>query len=771
MDVGYINKEVRAMYGIPLSKLTPTQRQILRKDGERRAKLIEERQKAVMRDNRKAFDDEAVFERKLSEMYKEAQNSILADVTKTVAEVESMGGVWSYANQSALTRSKGLFDQINTEIKRLGIQEVSAFNDFLTTEYTEQFTRALFTLGQTIPLTGEGAFAMLNPRLVQATLNYPWSGAMFSDRLWIDKERLGQNLRQGLTQSMILGEGIPKIAKRINDKINTSQYNAERVARTETKRVCYTSQRAAWESQHINEVRYMTAGNGTGANICEVCREDHDKVFKLGEEPTLPRHPNCRCWYVPVTPDTFQPGELNELTNSVRGAENYENWMWANSDKINPDGTLKDGWVRDWKNGGKLVYKPDEVGSPQKFQYKSVDEYKGKISDMDKEIKALQEEKLATTGVLKGIYTPEEKGYKDLSSVAQIDKDITLRMKSLEKKQIELEYEMKEFEKAPKSSLKSVGAFRYHSMEEYEKKLDELEREWGSHSGEVNAGYMVRRGFYTREEMGFAEDLNLDEMIEREEKLKKQVEKEKQALYTEMEEFRKAQAPTTVPLQVSTQKGFYFNDGTSSTVTKKKRDAVISTTPDGIRIVVPSKLDTSKQLLDAQMIADLLQEVPTEVRKHCKEIQLVDYYNPQDSYWAKQYKMKHFYSYATGGGGKITFYRNDTRRGTNTFISNDDDWIKKVFSHEIGHTIDEKVATVIQKAVSGYGSDGVKWADAVAKDLAVCGESWVSSYATQSQSKHEDFADSVAEFVLNPISFKKRFPNRFKYIEEVLKQL
>ena len=89
MDVGYINEAVRAMYGIPLSKLTPKQRAILKADGERRAKLIDERQKAVMLDNRKAFEDEALFETKLSGYYIEAQNTIIADVTKVISEVET----------------------------------------------------------------------------------------------------------------------------------------------------------------------------------------------------------------------------------------------------------------------------------------------------------------------------------------------------------------------------------------------------------------------------------------------------------------------------------------------------------------------------------------------------------------------------------------------------------------------------------------------------------------------------------------------------------
>ena len=62
-ETGYINPEVAKMYGIPLSELTPEQRRILREDGKRRAKLIQEREEAVLRNNLKAFDDEAKMER------------------------------------------------------------------------------------------------------------------------------------------------------------------------------------------------------------------------------------------------------------------------------------------------------------------------------------------------------------------------------------------------------------------------------------------------------------------------------------------------------------------------------------------------------------------------------------------------------------------------------------------------------------------------------------------------------------------------------------
>ena len=329
-NVGYINKEVAKMYGIPYSELTPEQKKILHEDSVRRAKLIKEREEAVLKNNLKAFEDEAKLEKVLASIYASCQKEILASVTETIAKVQKAGGEWSYANQSALTRSRGLFEQIGEQIKALGQKEQITFRQGLSNIYTDQFLRQVYDLGQSI--TVKANFNRLNPALIQKTLDYPWSGAMFSDRLWQDKERLGRNLRVGLTQSMILGEGIPQITDRINKGIDTARYNAERVARTETKRVTYCAHDDVYKDTGVEELRYRCA-NGGDSRTCQYCRSDNGKVFKRGEEPTLPRHPNCRCVYIPVVSDTFEDNELNELTGSVRGAENYEKWREAEAKK------------------------------------------------------------------------------------------------------------------------------------------------------------------------------------------------------------------------------------------------------------------------------------------------------------------------------------------------------------------------------------------------------------------------------------------------------
>lgn len=98
---------------------------------------------------------------------------------------------------------------------------------------------------------------------------------------------------------------------------------------------------APYKDTGVEELRYRCA-NGGDSRTCQYCRADNGKVFKRGEEPTLPRHPNCRCVYIPVVSDTFEDNELNELTGSVRGAENYEKWRVEQDEQLKQQKLLQE---------------------------------------------------------------------------------------------------------------------------------------------------------------------------------------------------------------------------------------------------------------------------------------------------------------------------------------------------------------------------------------------------------------------------------------------
>ena len=76
--------------------------------------------------------------------------------------------------------------------------------------------------------------AKLTPSMIQDAVSYPWSGAMFSDRLWQNKNALVFNIREIITQSLIQGKNLPETSKALSNKMGQSYKVAERLVRTET---------------------------------------------------------------------------------------------------------------------------------------------------------------------------------------------------------------------------------------------------------------------------------------------------------------------------------------------------------------------------------------------------------------------------------------------------------------------------------------------------------------------------------------------------------
>lgn len=178
--------------------------------------------------------------------------------------------------------------------------------------------------------------------------------------------------------------------------------------------------------------------------------------------------------------------------------------------------------------------------------------------------------------------------------------------------------------------------------------------------------------------------------------------------------------------------------------TSVQSDAVVYTTPDGVSFIFPKNYDSAHQTMTPEQAISCWQKVPEEVKKKAqKNIEFVDYYNPDDSYWKRVYK-NFTHSYATGGD-KITFYRYDR--------PHDSDYVVRTYCHEAGHYIDTNLSVS-----GGRFSEEKEWQKAIAEDKKLSGSKSPTAYGENSPA--EDFAESIAEYVQNAKEFSKKFPNR-----------
>ena len=178
--------------------------------------------------------------------------------------------------------------------------------------------------------------------------------------------------------------------------------------------------------------------------------------------------------------------------------------------------------------------------------------------------------------------------------------------------------------------------------------------------------------------------------------------------------------------------------------TSVQSDAVVYTTPDGVSFIFPKNYDSAHQTMTPEQAISCWQKVPEEVKKKAqKNIEFVDYYNPDDSYWKRVYK-NFTHSYATGGD-KITFYRYDR--------PHDSDYVVRTYCHEAGHYIDTNLSVS-----GGRFSEEKEWQKAIAEDKKLSGSKSPTAYGENSPA--EDFAESIAEYAQNAKEFSKKFPNR-----------
>ena len=168
--------------------------------------------------------------------------------------------------------------------------------------YTESYYHKHYDIQSRVGWVSE--VAKLTPSMIQDAVSYPWSGAMFSDRLWQNKNALVFNIREIITQSLIQGKNLPETSKALSNKMGQSYKVAERLVRTETSHLHNRADLFAYEAAGVTEYEYMATMD---ARTCEVCGALDGKYFPIKDAtPGVnfpPMHPNDRCTTVEYDPD------------------------------------------------------------------------------------------------------------------------------------------------------------------------------------------------------------------------------------------------------------------------------------------------------------------------------------------------------------------------------------------------------------------------------------------------------------------------------------
>lgn len=127
-----------------------------------------------------------------------------------------------------------------------------------------------------------------------------------------EKNQLNRILAEGMAN----GEGVDAITRDMVDTIDgMSRGRASTIVRTETVRAHAEGQLDAFAAMNIEELVVMAEWSTAGDDaVCPEC-DDLDGIVMTIDEARglLPRHPNCRCAWIPADPDRDQPGQVRSV--------------------------------------------------------------------------------------------------------------------------------------------------------------------------------------------------------------------------------------------------------------------------------------------------------------------------------------------------------------------------------------------------------------------------------------------------------------------------
>lgn len=232
--------------------------------------------------------------------------------------------------KAKITRLEALLDQLIGRINLLTHEVETQIAEHLKEVYEMGYYQTSYNIQAGLGVT---AFVpRLNEEAIKLAIQYPWSGEMFSERIWANRDRLVKELRQVLIQGLIQGTSVPKMTKLLKDRMGVNRSYAERIIRTESNFVLNESTAQGYEANGVEKYEILAT---LDTKTSKICRKMDGKVFKVSERKQginyPPFHPNCRTTVVPYFDGISKAAELRRA--KVDGKSiiiknmTYEEWF------------------------------------------------------------------------------------------------------------------------------------------------------------------------------------------------------------------------------------------------------------------------------------------------------------------------------------------------------------------------------------------------------------------------------------------------------------
>lgn len=221
--------------------------------------------------------------RPLKQLYRKSFNNIKGELLNIWLDMAGEGEI----SQSALyqkNRMSNLQALLSKELRKLGETNIQ----YMQTALYNTFRNGYDSMDKFLGI--KGAFSFLDEQVAKEIINQNYKGAVFSERIWNDMDKLRLQIEDSVTKSALQGKDVRKVAKELQDRMNVAYSSSKRITVTETGRIFNESCR-----QKAMDRGYTSYSILIEPDACEDCiREFTGKHFNINES-VLPLHPNCKC--------------------------------------------------------------------------------------------------------------------------------------------------------------------------------------------------------------------------------------------------------------------------------------------------------------------------------------------------------------------------------------------------------------------------------------------------------------------------------------------
>lgn len=240
----------------------------------------------------------------------------LKQTTDGEEKAELLAKLESAAYQHRIQRFQSLVNQIDTIMHQTYKAELKIAEDACQRLAEDVYYKTIY---QVQKQTGLGfSFSLIDDAAIKKAMSLKWYGKNYSERIWVNANRLAEKLKEELMVNFITGRTNREAAESVQFEFAKGMQNARRLVRTESCYLANQMEMQSYEECEIEKYRFVAT---LDLRTSDICRELDGKVFRVSEQKPgkncPPMHPYCRSTTV------CDIGE-EELARMARRARNPE---------------------------------------------------------------------------------------------------------------------------------------------------------------------------------------------------------------------------------------------------------------------------------------------------------------------------------------------------------------------------------------------------------------------------------------------------------------